>query len=292
MSNVVLDGKKIGQEHRRQSAVRAEIYQQTTGLQVHLALLLVGDDAASQVYVRNKAKACEEAGIRSTIVRLPATASEDDVVNMVEQWNTDASVHGILVQLPLPRHINEERVIVTIDPRKDVDGFHPVNVGRMMIGASCFIPCTPAGILELLRVGNVTTSGAHAVVIGRSNIVGKPIAALLAQKRPQGNATVTQCHTGTRNLHDYTRQADILVCAVGVANLITADHVKEGVVVIDVGMNRLTLDDGSSKLCGDVDFASVSPKASLITPVPGGVGPMTIAMLLSNTVDAAERMIA
>jgi methylenetetrahydrofolate dehydrogenase (NADP+)/methenyltetrahydrofolate cyclohydrolase len=291
VKTVILDGKAIGKEHRSHSARRALRYSEGTNHQVHLALLLVGEDPASHVYVRNKARACEEAGIRSTIVRLPAETSEADILAVVGEWNTTPSVHGILVQLPLPRHVNEERVLLSIDPQKDVDGFHPINVGRMMIGASCFIPCTPAGILELLRVANVQTSGAHAVVIGRSNIVGKPMAALLAQKRPQGNATVTQCHTGTHDLKYHTRQADILICAVGVANLITADHVKEGVVVIDVGMNRVMHDDGTSKLCGDVDFESVAPKASVITPVPGGVGPMTIAMLLSNTVDAAERMI-
>jgi methylenetetrahydrofolate dehydrogenase (NADP+)/methenyltetrahydrofolate cyclohydrolase len=290
VSTVILDGKAIGAAHRLKSAERATAYTQRTGKPVHLALLLVGDDPASHVYVRNKAKACQEAGIQSTIERLPADTPESTILDCVHRWNADPLVHGILVQLPLPRHVNEERVILAIDPSKDVDGFHPINVGRMMIGASCFIPCTPAGILELLRVGNVETSGAHAVVIGRSNIVGKPMAALLAQKRPQGNATVTQCHTGTRNLKEHTRLADILICAVGVPNLITADHVREGVVVIDVGMNRVEQPDGTSKLCGDVDFTSVAPKASVITPVPGGVGPMTIAMLLSNTVDAAERM--
>jgi methylenetetrahydrofolate dehydrogenase (NADP+)/methenyltetrahydrofolate cyclohydrolase len=211
------------------------------------------------------------------------------VLAQVRAWNADPTVHGILVQLPLPKHINEEHVIMTIDPAKDVDGFHPVNAGRLMIGAQGFVPCTPAGILELLKRYEIETSGKHAVVIGRSNIVGKPIAMLLAQKRAQGNATVTMCHTGTKDLATYTRQADIIVAAVGVAKLLKANDVKEGVVVIDVGMNREERPDGTTRLCGDVDYADVEPKAAAITPVPGGVGPMTIAMLLRNTLLAAQR---
>jgi len=284
----IIDGKTIALQHREQTAARARVYTERTGLPVHLALLLVGEDPASQVYVRNKALACEKAGIRSTIVRMDASASEAEVIACVELWNADETVHGILVQLPLPKHISDQRVITTIDPNKDVDGFHPVNAGRLMIGAKGFVPCTPAGILELLRVSNVKTSGAHAVVLGRSNIVGKPIAALLAQKRPQGNATVTLCHTGTADIAYFTRQADIIIAAAGAPKLITADHVKPGVTVIDVGMNRYEQPDGSYTLCGDVDFDSVAPLAGAITPVPGGVGPMTIALLLSNTVDAAE----
>lgn len=283
----IIDGKAIAADIRTDIAGDIRAFRERTMTEPHLALLLVGDDPASHVYVRNKAKACDEVGMRSTIVRLSAEASEQAVLDHVETWNRDPSVHGILVQLPLPRHIDEERVIMAIAPDKDVDGFHPVNVGRMMIGSRGLLPCTPAGILELLRRSSVETAGRHAVVVGRSNIVGKPIASLLGQKRSQGNATVTLCHSATPDLARFTRQADILVAAVGVAGLITADHVKDGVVVIDVGMNRVVRDDGTSRLCGDVDFDGVAAKAAAITPVPGGVGPMTIAMLLRNTVLAA-----
>jgi methylenetetrahydrofolate dehydrogenase (NADP+) / methenyltetrahydrofolate cyclohydrolase len=288
----IIDGKAIAADVRSRIAEGVSAIRSRTSVHPHLALLLVGDDPASHVYVRNKGKACEEVGMRSTIVRLPATASEADVLAIVTAWNVDPTVHGILVQLPLPRHINDQNVILAINPDKDVDGFHPVNAGRLLIGSPGFVPCTPAGILELLRVANVETSGRHAVVIGRSNIVGKPIATLLAQKRPQGNATVTMCHTGTVDLAYHTRHADIIVAAVGVAGLITANHVKPGVTVIDVGMNRIDRPDGGTRLVGDVDFDSVAPLASAITPVPGGVGPMTIAMLLSNTLHAAERMLS
>jgi methylenetetrahydrofolate dehydrogenase (NADP+)/methenyltetrahydrofolate cyclohydrolase len=277
----IIDGKETAADIRREVAVDVAALHASHGIQAHLALLLVGDDPASQVYVRNKGKACDEVGMRSTIIRHPADVSAEVVLAQVQAWNTDASVHGILVQLPLPKHIDEEQVIMAIDPAKDVDGFHPMNAGRLMIGADGFIPCTPAGILELLK--------RYAVVIGRSNIVGKPIAMLLAQKRPQGNATVTMCHTGTRDLVSFTKQADIIIAAVGVPRLITADHVSDGVVIIDVGMNREVIADGTSRLCGDVDYAAVATKASAITPVPGGVGPMTIAMLLKNTLLAAQR---
>lgn len=285
----IIDGKAIAADVRARIAEGVLAIRSRSTLHPHLALLLVGDDPASHVYVRNKGKACEEVGMKSTIVRLPGTATEAEVLACVDAWNTDPSVHGILVQLPLPRHISEQNVILAINPDKDVDGFHPINAGRLLIGSPGFVPCTPAGILELLRVANVETSGKHAVVVGRSNIVGKPIATLLAQKRPQGNATVTLCHTGTVDLARYTRSADIIIAAVGVAGLITADHVKPGVTVIDVGMNRVEKPEGGTRLVGDVDFAAVEPLASAITPVPGGVGPMTIAMLLSNTLHAAQR---
>jgi methylenetetrahydrofolate dehydrogenase (NADP+)/methenyltetrahydrofolate cyclohydrolase len=285
----IIDGKATAAEIRREVAAEVAQLRERNGVQAHLALLLVGDDPASHVYVRNKGKACDEVGMLSTIVRHPADVAEDVVLSQVRAWNADPTVHGILVQLPLPKHINEEHVIMTIDPAKDVDGFHPVNAGRLMIGAQGFVPCTPAGILELLKRYEIETSGKHAVVIGRSNIVGKPIAMLLAQKRAQGNATVTMCHTGTKDLATYTRQADIIVAAVGVAKLLKANDVKEGVVVIDVGMNREERPDGTTRLCGDVDYADVEPKAAAITPVPGGVGPMTIAMLLRNTLLAAQR---
>lgn len=255
-----------------------------------LNLLLVGDDPASEVYVRYKAKDCAAVGIASTIVRLPAEATQDEVLSIVRQWNADRHVHGILVQMPLPKHIDEHAVICAIDPAKDVDGFHPSNVGNLMIGVESFVPCTPLGVLEMLKRSGIDPSGAHAVVVGRSNIVGKPLAMLLAQKRPQGNATVTICHTGTRNLAEITQTADILIAAVGRAGIITAHNVRADAVVIDVGINRLTQPDGSSKLVGDVDFPAVEPLVRAITPVPGGVGPMTRAMLLRNTLWAAERI--
>lgn len=285
---MIIDGKAIAEQIRDEVQRDVAALQASKGITPGLSLLLVGDDPASQVYVRNKAKMCEHVGIRSEIVRRPSTTSEAEVLEQVRAWNADPTVHGILVQLPLPKHINEHRVIEAIAPSKDVDGFHPENAGRLMIGLPGFVPCTPAGIIELIARTGVDTNGAHAVVVGRSNIVGKPIANLLAQKRPYGNATVTMCHTGTRDLASFTRQADILIAAVGVANIITADHVRDGVVVIDVGMNRIMLPDGTSKLTGDVDFAGVEPKARAITPVPRGVGPMTIAMLLKNTVLGAS----
>jgi methylenetetrahydrofolate dehydrogenase (NADP+)/methenyltetrahydrofolate cyclohydrolase len=258
------------------------------GITPGLNLLLVGEDPASAVYVRNKGKDCEKVGIHSTILRLPETASEQEVLDVVHAWNADNSVHGILVQLPLPKHINEHRVINTISPLKDVDGFHPENAGKVMIGLDGFIPCTPYGVLEMLRRYNIETSGKHAVIVGRSNIVGKPLSILLAQKRTPGNATVTICHTGTPDIAQYTRTADILISAVGHHGVITKDHVKPGAVVIDVGINRITLPDGTTKLVGDVLFDEVEPIAQAITPVPGGVGPMTRAMLLRNTLKAAQ----
>ncbi|MBK6292123.1 MAG: bifunctional methylenetetrahydrofolate dehydrogenase/methenyltetrahydrofolate cyclohydrolase FolD [Ignavibacteria bacterium] len=287
---LIIDGNALAAEIRAEVAADVARLTASTGIVPGLNLLLVGEDPASTVYVRNKSKDCEKVGIHSTIVRMPATATEEEVVEQVRQWNNDPAVHGILVQLPIPKHINEHRVIRSIDPAKDVDGFHPENAGRLLIGLEGFIPCTPYGVLEMLKRYNIETSGKHAVVVGRSNIVGKPLAILLAQKRPQGNATVTICHTGTPDIAEHTRRADILISAVGVNGVITADHVKEGAVVIDVGINRITLPDGTTKLTGDVLFEEVSAKASAITPVPGGVGPMTRAMLLRNTVTAAERI--
>lgn len=287
---LIIDGNALAAEIRTEVAADVGRLTSATGIVPGLNLLLVGEDPASTVYVRNKSKDCEKVGIHSTIVRMPATATEEEVVEQVRQWNKDPAVHGILVQLPIPKHINEHRVIRSIDPAKDVDGFHPENAGRLLIGLEGFIPCTPYGVLEMLKRYNIETSGKHAVVVGRSNIVGKPLAILLAQKRPQGNATVTICHTGTPNIAEHTRRADILISAVGVNGVITADHVKEGAVVIDVGINRITLPDGTTKLTGDVLFDEVAAMASAITPVPGGVGPMTRAMLLRNTVTAAERI--
>ncbi len=239
-----------------------------------LAVILVGENPASQVYVRNKIKDCEETGIRSIPHILPETTSEGELIALIESLNADSSVNGILVQLPLPKGIDERKVIETIDPKKDVDAFHPANVGRITLGLEGFAPCTPAGVMRLLEEYNIEISGKNCVVIGRSNIVGKPMALLLLAK----SGTVTVCHSRTQNLADYTKNADILVVAVGKANMVTADMIKENAVVIDVGMNRV---DG--KLCGDVDFEGCKEKASYITPVPGGVGPMTRAMLLENT---------
>ncbi len=284
---VRIDGKAIAATIREEIRIDVERMRAERGRVPGLNLLLVGDDPASQVYVRNKGKACEEVGIRSLIDRRPSAITEEEVLDIVRNWNADPEVDGILVQLPLPKHIDEHKVIETIDPDKDVDGFHPVSAGRLMIGLPGFVSCTPAGILELLKRSGVETSGKHVVVVGRSNIVGKPIAMLLAQKRT-GNATVTLCHTGTQDLASYTKQADILIAAVGVTHLVKADMVKPGVVIVDVGMNRIERPDGTSRLTGDVDFEAVEPIAGAITPVPGGVGPMTIAMLLKNTLTAAR----
>ena len=288
----IIDGNALASEIRDEVAEHVLQMKREHGVTPGLNLLLVGNDAASEVYVRYKSKDCEKVGITSTIVRLPPEATQAEVVEIIRAWNADNAVHGILVQLPLPKHIDEQTVLQTVAPEKDVDGFHPINAGRLLIGLPGFLPCTPAGVLEMLKRSKIETAGKHAVIVGRSNIVGKPLASLLAQKRPQGNATVTVCHTQTRNLHEHTLRADILIAAIGVPNAITADHVADGAVVIDVGINRMTADDGTSKLVGDVDFAAVLDKVSAITPVPGGVGPMTRAMLLKNTMQGAERFIA
>ncbi|MFA6283585.1 MAG: tetrahydrofolate dehydrogenase/cyclohydrolase catalytic domain-containing protein, partial [Desulfurivibrionaceae bacterium] len=255
-----------------------------------LVTILVGEDPASQSYVSAKNKTAHALGIHSEQVTLPADTSEKDLLATVEKYNKDKNIHGILVQLPLPKHINETNVLYAIDPAKDVDGFHPVNVGKMVLGEECFLPCTPHGILELLTRSGVETSGAEVVVIGRSNIVGKPIANLMLQKRKGGNATITLCHTRTKDMAAHCKRADIIIAAVGVPKMVTADMVKDGVVVIDVGVNRIgKTADGKAILAGDVDFDAVKEKASYITPVPGGVGPMTITMLMKNTVQAARQ---
>jgi len=256
-----------------------------------LHLLLVGNDAASEVYVRNKARDCEQVGIRSVVERMPADTSQERVLAIIAEWNSNPAVDGILVQLPLPPHINEHAVIEAISPEKDVDGFHPMNAGRLLIGQKGFAPCTPAGIMEMLRRGNIEVAGKHAVVVGRSNIVGKPMSVLLARKAALGNATVTMCHTGTPDITKFTIDADIIIAAVGRVNTITARHVKPGAVIIDVGMNRIVAADGRERLTGDVDYETVAPLAGAITPVPGGVGPMTRAMLLVNTLQAAQQSI-
>ncbi|NLG14200.1 MAG: bifunctional methylenetetrahydrofolate dehydrogenase/methenyltetrahydrofolate cyclohydrolase FolD [Lentisphaerae bacterium] len=289
MTATIIDGKLAAKNLRAQLTESVAKLKADKGVVPGLAVVLVGEDPASKSYVTAKEKACAEIGIYSDDNRLPEDTSEEELIGLIHKLNQDSQIHGILVQLPLPRHIDENKVIMAIDPDKDVDGFHPVNVGRMNIGQPCFLPCTPHGIIHLLMINNIETKGKHAVVIGRSNIVGKPVAALLARKAEGGNATVTLCHTATKNLADFTRQADILVVASGRPNTVTADMVKPGAAVIDVGVNRV--EDSSYekgyRLVGDVDFEAVKDVAGWITPVPGGVGPMTITMLLYNTVQSA-----
>jgi len=286
MSAVIIDGKAVARKIREEVRQGAGLLREG-GVIPCLAVILAGDDPASLSYVTAKEKALAEAGMESRDLRLPADVSEAELLALIDRLNRDAKVHGILVQLPLPRHIDEDRVITAIDPAKDVDGFHPVSVGNMVLGRRGFLPCTPHGILVLLRELAVPLSGAHAVVVGRSNIVGKPLANLLIGR--DANATVTICHTGTRDLARHTLQADILIAAAGRAGLVGADMIKPGAVVIDVGVNRVpdaTREKGY-RLCGDVDFAEAREKAGHITPVPGGVGPMTIAMLLKNVLLSA-----
>ena len=276
----IIDGKLISAQIREEIAEKVKEYNERTGKLPGLAVVIVGENPASQVYVRNKKKACEQVGFNSWVYEMPENTTQDELNALIDKLNEDGAVHGILVQLPLPKHLDEEQVILRIKPEKDVDAFHPTNVGRITIGNPKFLPCTPAGIMELLHRSNIEISGKECVVIGRSNIVGKPMALLLLSE----NGTVTVCHSKTRDLKEVCRRADILVVAIGKADYVTADMVKEGAVVIDVGMNR----NAEGKLTGDVDFASVSVVASHITPVPGGVGPMTITMLLQNTLRAAE----
>ncbi|GHV46995.1 bifunctional protein FolD [Spirochaetia bacterium] len=288
MPAIIIDGKAISLKVREEVKRRAGKLE-PRGIVPCLAVILVGEDPASLSYVTAKEKALAEAEMASRDYRLAASTGEDELLALIGRLNADEQVHGILVQLPLPSHISEERVITAIDPRKDVDGFHPVSVGNMVLGRPGFLPCTPHGVLVLLRELRIPTAGAHAVVLGRSNIVGKPLANLLSRR--DVNATVTICHTGTKELPSITRQGDILIAAAGRAGLVTADMVKEGAAVIDVGVNRVA-DSGAKKgyrLRGDVDYGPVAEKAAWITPVPGGVGPMTIAMLLQNVVEAAER---
>ena len=285
----VIDGKALAASLRAEIAKGVEELKTAKGVTPGLAVILVGDNPASVSYVTAKEKACREAGMASREVRLPADTPEADLLALVRELNSDPAVHGILVQLPLPTHIGEKNVIDAIAPEKDVDGFTPVNVGRMMIGEECFLPCTPHGIVKLIEFSGMDIAGKHAVVIGRSNIVGKPVAALLSRK--ETNATVTLCHTGTRDLAHFTRQADIVVVAAGRAGTLTGDMLKPGATVIDVGVNRI--EDPSRprgyRLVGDADFDSCAAVAGAITPVPGGVGPMTITMLLWNTLEAARR---
>ena len=279
MSAILIDGRTVAKKWKDYAAQRAQRLIEK-GVTPHLAVILVGENAASQVYVRNKENACIHAGIRSTIIRLPEVCTQEELENAVLSLNEDESIHGILVQLPLPKGLDEARVLALIDPDKDVDGFHAMNSGRLMNGQPSFVPCTPLGVMKLLEAYQIPTCGKHAVIIGRSNIVGKPMAMLLLA----ADATVTICHSKTANLAEITRQADILIAAVGKPNFVTGDMIKQGAAVVDVGINRV--DDG---LVGDVHAEQAEKVASYLTPVPGGVGQMTIAMLLSNTLDAAER---
>lgn len=275
----IIDGKAVSLKVKEEVAAETAALKDK-GIGACLAVVIVGDDPASRIYVNNKKKACEFCGIVSKEYALPASTSQEELLELVKKLNNDSSVNGILVQMPLPKHLDEEAVIEAIDSRKDVDAFNAVNVGKIMIGNYSFLPCTPAGVIELIHSTGEAISGKRCVVIGRSNIVGKPMAMLLLHN----NGTVTVCHSRTKNLPQVCREADILVSAIGKAKFVTADMVKDGAIVIDVGMNR----DENGKLCGDIDFESVGPKASYITPVPGGVGPMTIAMLMKNTVRAAK----
>lgn len=282
-SSKLINGKEIG------SKIRESIQQEVQdliekGITPGLAVILVGEDPASQTYVKNKEKTSLELGIHSELIKLPAETTEQELLAQIEKLNADPAIDGILVQLPLPKHINEQLVIEAIVPEKDVDGFHPVSVGKMLLGQPTFLPCTPHGVMKLLEYSNIQIAGKHAVVVGRSHIVGVPMGQLLLQQ----DATVTYCHSKTVDLQQITSQADILVVAVGIAKMIKAEHIKEGAVVIDVGMNR----DENGKLCGDVDFDDVVEKASAITPVPGGVGPMTITMLMFNTIQSAKMKLA
>ncbi|MBS4191228.1 bifunctional methylenetetrahydrofolate dehydrogenase/methenyltetrahydrofolate cyclohydrolase FolD [Bacillus sp. FJAT-49705] len=279
MAMNLIDGKEIARQKRSFIAEEVEKFKKE-GIVPGLAVILVGNNPASKTYVTNKERTCRELGMHSVLIELEEDVSEQVLLEKVMELNADPDIHGILVQMPLPIHISEIKVIETISPDKDVDGFHPVNIGRMMTGQDAFLPCTPFGVIEMLDYINADISGKHVVVVGRSNIVGKPAGQLFLNK----NATVTYCHSKSTDLMQYTRQADILVAAVGKVNLITKDHVKEGAIVIDVGMNR----NNEGKLCGDVDFDNVKEVASYITPVPGGVGPMTITMLMFNTLKAAK----
>ena len=286
----IISGTETARAIRTELAAEVARLKQEHNLVPGLVTVLVGEDPASQSYVAAKNRTAHALGIHSEQVTLPADTAEADLLARIDGYNRDPAIHGILVQLPLPRHINEAKVLFAIDPAKDVDGFHPVNVGKMLLGEPCFLPCTPHGILELLQRAGVQTDGAEVVVVGRSNIVGKPVANLMLQKRAGGNATVTVCHTRTRDMGAHTRRADILIVAAGRARMIGADLVKEGAVVIDVGVNRVgQTASGKAILEGDVDFQAVAEKASAITPVPGGVGPMTITMLMKNTVQAARQ---
>ncbi len=280
----LLDGKALAQKMQAELAKKVTELKRQHQIVPGLVVILVGDDAASQIYVRNKERAAHAAGFKSQTVHLSESISQEELINVIMTYNDDPSIHGILVQLPLPDHINDKKIILSIDPSKDVDGFHPMNTGHLWSGRPQMVPCTPAGIMELLSAYSISLEGKHAVIIGRSNIVGKPMAQLLLAK----NATVTLTHSRTKHLKAFTKQADLLIVAIGAGHFVTKDFVKSGAIVVDVGMNR----DDNGKLIGDVDFDSVSQVASMLTPVPGGVGPMTITMLLEQTYQAALRRAA
>ncbi|MBN2374927.1 MAG: bifunctional methylenetetrahydrofolate dehydrogenase/methenyltetrahydrofolate cyclohydrolase [Sedimentisphaerales bacterium] len=290
MTAKLIKGKEIAAEIRAEIKQQADVLKSEKSITPGLVTILVGENPASQSYVRAKQKTAHELGFHSIQENQPADTTEPDLLKLVEKYNIDPAIHGILVQLPLPKHINETKILYAIDPDKDVDGFHPVNVGRMVIGAPAYLPCTPYGIQQMLIRSGVQTEGAEVVIVGRSNIVGKPIANILLQKAAGANATVTVCHTRTKNMADHTRRADILIVAAGIPKAVTADMVKPGAVVVDVGVNEVgRTAEGKRILVGDVDFEPVSQIASAITPVPGGVGPMTITMLMLNTLQAAQR---
>ncbi|MDE6693581.1 MAG: bifunctional methylenetetrahydrofolate dehydrogenase/methenyltetrahydrofolate cyclohydrolase FolD [Muribaculaceae bacterium] len=286
----ILDGKKTSAEIKAEIALQVQQMVDNGQRRPHLAAILVGHDGGSETYVANKVKACEACGFRSSLIRYEDDVTEAELLGKIAELNADPEVDGFIVQLPLPKHISEQKIIEAIDYRKDVDGFHPVNVGRMAIGLPCFVSATPAGILDLLERYGIETKGKSCVILGRSNIVGRPMAELMMQKRYPGNCTVTVCHSATPDIPSVTRQADIIIAAMGVPGFVTADMVKDGAVIVDVGTTRVT--DASRKsgfrLCGDVDFENVAPKCSYISPVPGGVGPMTIVSLMKNTLAAAQ----
>lgn len=290
---MLIDGKKVADEIKAEIAAEVAERVARGERRPHLAAVLVGHDGGSETYVAHKVKACEQCGFDSTLIRRKDNVSEEELLQIVEQLNNDPSIDGYIVQLPLPSHINEQRIIEAIDPRKDVDGFHPINVGRMSIGLPCFLSATPAGIIELLRRYGIETRGKHCVVLGRSNIVGKPVATLMMQKAAPGNCTVTVCHSATPDLKEHCRRADIIIAALGQPGFVTADMVKPGAVIIDVGTTRVPDSTKKSgfRLSGDVDFQAVEPLCSYITPVPGGVGPMTICSLMRNTLLAASHSV-
>ncbi|MTB52204.1 bifunctional methylenetetrahydrofolate dehydrogenase/methenyltetrahydrofolate cyclohydrolase FolD [Lewinella sp. W8] len=287
----VLDGKALSEQIKEELKQEVDTIRLAGGKIPHLAAVLVGDNPASQVYVRNKVRSCEQVGFQSTLIRRPADVSQSEILDIVKRLNEDPDVDGFIVQLPLPDHIDEDAVNLAISPEKDVDGFTPINIGKMTLGLPSYLPATPNGILEILHRNNIETSGKEVVVLGRSNIVGKPMSILLSRKGQPGNATVTMCHSRTKNLAEHTRRADILVAAIGIPEMVTADMVKDGAVIIDVGINRV--EDASRKrgyrLVGDVDYAGLEDKVSAMTPVPGGVGPMTVVSLLMNTLKASQR---
>ncbi len=289
MTAKIVSGTEVAKEIREELKVQIAELKEKHGVIPGLVTILVGEDPASQSYVAAKNKTAHAIGINSEQITLDADTPEEELLELVKKYNEDDNIHGILVQLPLPKHIDESKILNEINPDKDVDGFHPVNIGRMVLGEKCFLPCTPHGVLELLARSGVETSGAEVVILGRSNIVGKPMANLMLQKREAGNATITLCHTRTRDMAAHCRRADIIIAAAGVPKLVTADMVKDGVAVMDVGVNRIgKAASGKAILAGDVDFDSVKEKASFITPVPGGVGPMTITMLMKNTLQSAK----